>query len=50
MANIATPEKGRMIFEEAVNQLIGFVDEWVKVPPVERVDHHVAEPLSELPG
>jgi hypothetical protein len=47
---LANPEKGRLLFEEAVNQLIGFADEWVNVPPAERVDHHVAEPLSELPG
>jgi creatinine amidohydrolase len=50
MANIATPEKGRMLFEEAVNQLIAFTNEWINVKPGERVDHHVAKPLSELPG
>jgi creatinine amidohydrolase len=47
---LANPEKGRLLFEEAVNQLIGFADEWVNVPPAERVDHHVVAPMSELPG
>jgi hypothetical protein len=39
-----------MLFEEAVNQLIAFTNEWINVKPGERVDHHVAKPLSELPG
>jgi creatinine amidohydrolase/Fe(II)-dependent formamide hydrolase-like protein len=49
-AHIATPEKGRMLFEEAVKNLIAFTDEWVQQPRAERTDHHAAKPLSELPG
>lgn len=49
-ANVATPEKGRMLFEEAVKNLIAFTEEWTTRPRDVRVDHHVAKPLSGLPG
>ncbi|MDA0232383.1 MAG: creatininase family protein, partial [Chloroflexi bacterium] len=49
-ADLATPEKGRMLFDEAVKNLIAFTEEWVKTPRDPRVDHHVVKPLSELPG
>ncbi len=49
-ANLATPEKGKMLFDEAVKNLIAFTEEWVATPAAPRVDHHAAKPLAELPG
>ena len=31
-AHLATPEKGRMIFDEAVKNLIAFTNEWMATP------------------
>jgi creatinine amidohydrolase len=49
-AQLATPEKGRMLFEEAVKNLITFADEWVNRPRDPRKDHHAVKPLAQLPG
>ena len=49
-AHIATPEKGQMLFEEAVKNMIDFTNEWMDQPQPERVDHHVVKPLGNLPG
>ena len=49
-AQLATPEKGKMLFDEAVKNLIAFTDEWVSRSPDERQDHHAVKPLGALPG
>jgi creatinine amidohydrolase len=49
-ASIATPEKGKALFEEAVKNLIRFADEWTARPRDPRKDHHAVKPLSQLPG
>ena len=49
-AKLGTAQKGKVIFEEAVNRLIEFADEFQARPDPVRRDHHDAEPLSELPG
>jgi creatinine amidohydrolase len=42
----ATADKGQMIFEAAVTNLIAFVDEWRAWPIAERQDQH-AQPVQE---
>ncbi len=49
-AQLATPEKGKMLFDEAVKNLIAWADEWHAREDLARVDHHAAKPLSPLPG
>jgi len=49
-AKLATAEKGKIIFEEAVKNLIEFADEFHARPLPNRRDHHDSEPLSKLPG
>lgn len=49
-ATIATPEKGKMLFEESVKNLVTFAGEFHSTPVMVRKDHHAAKPLSALPG
>ncbi len=49
-ALLATPEKGRLLFDEAVKNLIGSSDEFYTREVMTRKDHHTAQPLSDLPG
>ena len=49
-AKLATAAKGKMLFEEAVKNLIGFADLFHGQPERVRRDHHEASPLTELPG
>jgi creatinine amidohydrolase len=44
----ATPEKGRIIFEAAVNALIEFVDEWRAWPLADRSDQHTGPTQSQI--
>ena len=48
-AELATPEKGRRAFDEAVARLCQFVDEWLGVPLPERVDNHAKLPTMPMP-
>ena len=49
-ADKATKEKGKMIFEEAVRNLIGWADEFFANPKPKRIDHHVVKPDFNVPG
>ncbi len=49
-ADKATKEKGKMIFEEAVKNLIGWADEFFANPKPKRIDHHVVKPDFNVPG
>ena len=46
---LASAEKGKRIFEEAVNQLVQFAEEFQKRPSRRRVDHHDEPPTCPLP-
>ncbi|MBI3942491.1 MAG: creatininase family protein [Chloroflexi bacterium] len=46
---LATAEKGKRIFEEAVTRLVEFTDFFQKRPAPPRVDHHTRPPTSPLP-
>jgi creatinine amidohydrolase len=48
-ATLATADKGRRIFEEAVKRLNELVDEFRNRPSPPRVDHHAAPPSCPLP-
>lgn len=48
-ATLATAEKGRCIFEEAVARLVQFVGEFQSRPSRPRIDHHSTPPTSPLP-
>jgi creatinine amidohydrolase len=48
-AHLATPEKGRMAYEEAVRQLLRFVNYFHARPRDQRVDHHAQPPTMPLP-
>ncbi|MSQ08215.1 MAG: creatininase family protein [Dehalococcoidia bacterium] len=48
--DLATPEKGKMLFEESVKNLVAFGDEFYSTPAMVRKDHHGTKPLSSLPG
>ena len=48
--SLATAEKGRVAFEEAVRQLLAFADEFDKRPSYERKDHHAKPPTFPVPG
>ncbi len=50
MPSLATREKGEMLFEEAVKNLIEFAGEFRDAPKMVRKDHHISKPLSEVPG
>jgi creatinine amidohydrolase len=47
--SLATAEKGKRIFEEAVKRLIQFTLEFQGRSPRPRVDHHTIPPTSPLP-
>jgi creatinine amidohydrolase len=47
--SLATAEKGRRIFEEAVTQMVRFVAEFQARPAHPRVDHHARPPTGPLP-
>jgi creatinine amidohydrolase len=49
-ADLGTAEKGELIFEEAVKQLLAFAEELDKRPYRPRVDHHDAPPTTPVPG
>lgn len=48
-AELATPEKGRVAFEEAVTRLCGFIEEWTAVPVPTRKENHRTEPTMPMP-
>jgi creatinine amidohydrolase len=48
-STLATAEKGRRIFEEAVTRLVEFVEEFQKRAARPKVDHHHIRPTSPLP-
>jgi creatinine amidohydrolase len=45
----ASAEKGRLIFEEAVTQLLAVLGEFRERPKRAQVDHHTVAPLGALP-
>jgi creatinine amidohydrolase len=45
----ASAEKGRLIFEEAVTQLLAVLGEFRERPKRPQVDHHTVAPLGPLP-
>ncbi len=47
--SLATAEKGKRIFEEAVTRLVQFAREFQKRERPPRVDHHTVPPTSPLP-
>jgi creatinine amidohydrolase len=49
-ADLGTAEKGKIIFEEAVKQLVAFVKEFDAMPLKTRVDHHKEPPTTPEPG
>ncbi len=48
-ATLATADKGRRVFEEAVTRIIEFCTEFQARPDLPRVDHHRTPPTSPLP-
>ena len=46
---LATPEKGREVYEEAVKQLVRFVTWWKDRPCDERRDRHRRQPTMPMP-
>jgi creatinine amidohydrolase len=48
-ATLATADKGRRIFEEAVTRVVQFVEEFQARTSRPRVDHHSSPPTSPLP-
>ena len=49
-AVLATPEKGKILFDEAVKNLIEWSNEFYSREMMIRKDHHTSQPLSDLPG
>ena len=49
-AVLATPEKGKVLFNEAVKNLIEWSNEFYSREVMVRKDHHTVQPLSDLPG
>ena len=49
-AVLATPEKGKILFDEAVKTLIEWSNEFYSRETMIRKDHHTSQPLSDLPG
>jgi creatinine amidohydrolase len=45
----ASAEKGRLIFEEAVGQLLAVLEEFRARPKIAPIDHHTVAPLGALP-
>jgi creatinine amidohydrolase len=48
-AELATPEKGKVAFEEAVRRLCEFIEEWSRVPVPTRKEAHAAAPTIPMP-
>jgi creatinine amidohydrolase len=48
-AELATAEKGRAAFEEAVTRFCEFIDEWHAMPAPERVVHQEPKPTMPIP-
>ncbi len=48
-ATLATAEKGRIAFEEAVMRLCEFIDEWTAVPVPTRKENHTEPPTIPMP-
>ena len=49
-AVLATPEKGKILFDEAVKNLIEWANEFYSRETMIRKDHNTSQPLSDLPG
>ena len=49
-ATIATPQKGKLLFDESVKNLVEFGNEFYRTPAMTRKDHHAVKPLSSVPG
>ena len=49
-AVLATHEKGKILFDEAVKNLIEWSNEFYSRETMIRKDHHTSQPLSDLPG
>lgn len=48
-AELATAEKGKAAFEEAVTRLCEFIDEWWAKPAPTRKENHAVEPTMPMP-
>jgi creatinine amidohydrolase len=48
-AELATPEKGKIAYEEAVSKLCDFITEWQAVPPPTRKQNHRPPPTFDMP-
>ncbi len=48
-AELATAEKGKEAFEEAVTQLCEFIEEWASVPAPARCEPHQQKPTIPMP-
>jgi hypothetical protein len=48
-AELATAEKGRAAFEEAVTRLCEFIDEWWAKPAPARIENHAKQPTMPMP-
>lgn len=48
-AELATAEKGKAAFEEAVTRLCEFIDEWYDKPAPTRKENHAQEPTMPMP-
>ncbi len=48
-AELATPEKGKAAFDEAVLRLCEFVEEWQRAPVPARKENHAAAPTIPMP-
>jgi creatinine amidohydrolase len=48
-AELATPEKGRQAFEEAVTRLCEFISAWRRTPPPSRKENHRPEATIPMP-
>jgi creatinine amidohydrolase len=48
-ATLATAEKGKVIFDQAVSRLVEFVREFQNRPARPAVDHHTNKPTSPIP-
>jgi len=49
-ADLGTADKGKLIFEEAVKQLVAFAREFHQQPYKPRIDHHKIPPPTPVPG
>jgi creatinine amidohydrolase len=48
-AELATADKGKRAFEEAVNRLCEFIDEWYDLPAPTRNENHAVPPTFPMP-